>query len=118
MFYRIRKTDFEGSVSYSGKISAKIESFDQLGYTVYPNPNSGAFSITLDDYQEAIQVVLVSQSGMIFYSNKIELGGTSKTIFFDLQQSLSDGIYFLRISSGNHSGAKQIIVSNSTARMN
>jgi hypothetical protein len=111
-YYRIMKSDFERSISFLEPTKINVPESQPIQFSVFPNPNSGAFSINLESNVEQIHVQLMSQSGLIFYEKELDLGNGARTVFFELQQTLSAGIYFLRVSSGELMSSSQIVVSH------
>ena len=77
---------------------------DNNWFTVYPNPLSDIATISISDDSQAIDnLEILGFDGRLIYS-KTNLPGKQ----IDLS-GLDDGLYFLRISSGNKIGTKRLI---------
>lgn len=86
-----------------------IEKNDQLknSITVYPNPASDKVSILFENNKaEEIPVSLYNILGEIVYSTSC-----NKSFIEIPLESISKGIYFIKISSGNGDYVKKIVVS-------
>lgn len=78
--------------------------------SVYPNPSAGVLNISTGSTQKELNLVLISSSGRIVYSDKMNIGqdgGISKQI--DLS-NLAKGIYFVRLSNASQNIVKKIIL--------
>jgi hypothetical protein len=79
-------------------------------FTVYPNPSAGVLNISMGSPQKELNLVLISSSGRIVYSDKMNTsqdGGISKQI--DLSK-FAKGIYFVRLSNASQNIVKKIIL--------
>jgi hypothetical protein len=94
--------------------SAKIASQDvaqQMELSIYPNPSNGNnIQLMLSGMNtEVAQVRVIDAMGKQIWSNKystLELSNTS----IEFAQSLSDGLYFIQISSGNETISQRFLV--------
>lgn len=89
-FYRLKQTDFDGTVSYSETKSVRLTKANSFTSVVYPNPASEKINITFNDETENIKELVV-------------LDVFGKTVLRKLLQgslmelntsSLSAGVYF------------------------
>ena len=103
-FYTVTVTDDNGCpkvVTFEVKSSAGLGSLSEIGFSIYPNPSNGEFTINgFDDYEIAIHDL----SGKVIYSAKV-----NNTAEIDLN-NLSDGLYMLRIIKDGNSYLSKLIL--------
>lgn len=105
-------TDLGGVWSYETDPESTVSIFEEsdldfFDFKVYPNPNSGQFTVELSHYTNSLNYTIMDFSGRIIESNKIM--GTSTLVNI---QNLSSGIYFCQISSsaGEVIGIKKVVL--------
>jgi hypothetical protein len=94
-YYRINEIDFDGASTFSRTLS--VNEYDKLHIGIMPNPNSGIFSIFIENLQKEgnLDLKIFNALGENIYSRKIDCSGYSsieKTI--DLTD-FSSGVYYL-----------------------
>jgi hypothetical protein len=73
---------------------------------VFPNPNSGTFSIRNNTVQDITSVILYDNTGRIVYkSGNITPGEVSM-----VNKELPEGIYYIQLHSVNQVISKKILV--------
>lgn len=85
---RIPKEGCDSFERWNVEVRASSKYHDPI---VYPNPNTGNF--TLKNINSNVSVQLFNSTGQLLYS------GEAKTIQFNVDLNLANGIYFLRVSS-------------------
>jgi len=86
-YYRLKKTDYDGSFTYSYIISVTIK-FEREGrYSVYPNPSNGTF--TLQSEQGGV-FELMDITGKVLHTYQVNAGKESIVV------NLPAGMYFIR----------------------
>ncbi|MGB0932912.1 MAG: T9SS type A sorting domain-containing protein [Lishizhenia sp.] len=93
-YYRLKQVDFDGQFEYSDILSATFISND---LTVYPNPNSGTFTISGEQLNGATHLEIVNNTGKLVYSEELQQEIESKTISLPLAR----GTYQIRIGSNS-----------------
>jgi hypothetical protein len=81
-----------------------------LDIDLHPNPNNGLFTLTLKEDVKDVQVLIVDIGGRMVYQKKWygQLpAGEQKSFNTD---QLDDGVYFVRITSGNRTTNKRMII--------
>lgn len=74
---------------------------------IYPNPATDQFTIQLSNFQHDIRVSIVDLVGKVAYNKTIQTG----TEFVNFNTiGFSKGIYLIKISSGNYTIARKIII--------
>ncbi len=71
--------------------------------SIYPNPTSGEFFIDLGNEGQAMDIQVMNSTGQLVLSDKSSSGQ------LDLSQ-LNDGVYFVRINTGNKSVVKRVVI--------
>ncbi len=78
------------------------------GLAIYPNPGNGFFNIDINDPQlDSFTITVINSSGSSVYLEKFEDAQTS--IMLDLT-FLTDGVYYLKLESGQYTEMKKIII--------
>jgi PKD repeat protein len=92
-------------------ISTAVENIqvNNIIYTIYPNPNTGVFNIRFESAEEKnITINIYDLIGKIIYSAEEKNNGSFvKNIQLD---EVSNGIYFIKISSGSKVLTQKIVI--------
>ncbi|WP_173021356.1 T9SS type A sorting domain-containing protein [Lewinella sp. W8] len=99
-FYRLKTTDFDGTISLSHLVEVNYSQVADWGFTLFPNPNTGRhFSLRTEGVSDQAPLRL-----QIFDANGKQLlereftsvpGGASR---FDLTRRLPSGSYLIRVA--------------------
>jgi hypothetical protein len=75
--------------------------------TIFPNPNSGSFSVKLTEtlFAEA-QIEILDVAGRVQHTSRIQMDGNA----FAWQGDLSNGFYFIVIKAGNNQITRKFII--------
>ena len=79
-YYRLKQTDFDGNVSFSGLAKVEVGHNGQATFEVYPNPTDGTgtfaklFGMGPDD---VVEVSVIDLLGIRHFSTTLTSGGTS-----------------------------------------
>jgi hypothetical protein len=78
----------------------------EMKVNLYPNPNHGSFKINLVNFESSASIRVYNVIGSVFYTSSLE-----QTSLNDIDLPwLRNGIYFIKLSSGNKEFVKKIIV--------
>jgi len=102
-YYRLKQTDYDGSYQYSNWVAINNYFGNAPEITLYPNPNRGKFTITSNTEYTNIQICNV------FGSILMEQKPTSLKTMVDAT-NLPNGIYFVKIISGDKSITKKFTI--------
>lgn len=81
---------------------------NNLFFTVTPNPTSGQLNIQLSMLQSMdAQIHVTNSLGQVVMNRVVDLSAGANQIGLDMQ-TLTSGVYFIRISAGNQSGIFQV----------
>jgi hypothetical protein len=75
-------------------------------FSIYPNPSNGIFTVSLASSAQDVIMQLFTADGKIIHEKR--LSGTT----IDIDDSLEDGIYFVRISSENTHAIERLIINH------
>jgi hypothetical protein len=103
-YYRLKQTDFDKQYSYSGVRRVEVVQTFQL--KVYPNPSSGTFRVSTGFELHPEDLKLMNMLGQSL-PVKLEADGNS---FILESNSLSPGIYILRVSKGYWKQSVRVVI--------
>jgi hypothetical protein len=105
MYYRLKQTDFDGTVSYSKVVAVKGTNKEviELVGDVYPNPFNRDFAVNFNAGEEGNMVAtIIDIQGKIVARNVVHVSKGFNQFTFDQGTSLPKGMYFLTFE---HNGA-------------
>lgn len=107
-YYRLRQVDFDGKVNYSDWIAVEFQPADHY-VTVFPNPTTGAFQLSLQGYNRQWTTVQVTDiTGRTVSCNSFLVQDDFTTALLDLSGENS-GVYFVTVTSGGKSDTYRVI---------
>jgi hypothetical protein len=77
--------------------------------SVYPNPNNGKFTFTLNSQNEITSISVFNNNGSQISSEEYHFITIGKQINFEIANKLS-GIYFIQVVSKNETNYSKIII--------
>ncbi|MBF36955.1 MAG: hypothetical protein CL838_07255, partial [Crocinitomicaceae bacterium] len=84
-----------------------------LNFDIFPNPNSGFFQLFLENHQvEKITIDIFDVTGKIILNESVNFDSYATKILNYNLNFLSKGIYYIKLSEGNLSHVKPIIITN------
>lgn len=108
-FYRLKQVDFDGTTDYSKTIRVSNNTLIANNIEVYPNPNNGAFNISVPaNEQSTVQLTVVDITGRVV-EKKIQTLQQGNNVL-DLNLSLSKGIYMILVQQKGLSVSKKFVV--------
>lgn len=78
-----------------------------LDFTLYPNPSKGSFNIVLPYLDSKTKIEVFNTLGQKIYER---IPDYSTTHFIEIQNTLTTGVYYVKISQGSKYATKKIIV--------
>jgi len=116
-YWKVRGTTPVDTSSWSA-----VSSFTTEGYigineylngeaiSVYPNPNSGQFTITMESYSsETYDIQVADLAGRVVYSSVVSLVPGENKVSIELTD-LKQGMYSINISKGDESITKKVLI--------
>lgn len=98
----------EPTTIYTGATAISEADFSKLPVSIYPNPASDLIAIQIGGLvTENLRVELIDAPGRLVQQSTINAGQTIS--YFDVQ-SVYEGVYMVRISNGEHSVSKKVVV--------
>ncbi len=95
-YYRLKQTDFDGNFTYSDVISVKCEQNEKNIYAY--QDNNGQLIINIEtNKDENVTIHIVDARGRIIYNSSVQT--TYGMNNYAINQSISTGVYFIRLSS-------------------
>ncbi len=101
--YKIRVKELSGEVSYSKIICVENKTGQKADFSIFPNPNTGLFTIQ-NGTEDNITVVIHSQQGNLISSYTVSPGNNPVDI-----QDLPKGIYLIKFVSNKTTTMQRII---------
>jgi hypothetical protein len=98
----------ETTTVYDGTSSLSETEFDNLNFSIFPNPATDLIAIQVTGLvDEDLEIELVDLSGKVVSTSQISKGST--IAYFDVQ-TVYDGIYLVKISNGRLSISKKVVI--------
>lgn len=110
-YYRLKQTDFDGTVTYSNIVHVKTDDDPSMVLTVYPNPNKGkVLNFSLNDKSFQLHNIEVyNQQGITLESQVIQ--SPSVVVYTaELKSELQPGIYFIKVQYNDTVKTVKLIV--------
>lgn len=104
VFYRIKATEVSGSTTFSEVVMVKSQ--NDFGFSVYPNPATETFKVTLPNKFLPATVEVINAQGAVVLSAK-----TNQTTY-TVSQYLQKGIYAVRVTGNNNESLTQRLIKN------
>jgi photosystem II stability/assembly factor-like uncharacterized protein len=83
--------------------------FKDATLDLYPNPNSGEFTLSIQEFEgNKLSMEIINVMGETIESQELGINGSSFEKTFDF--NLSNGMYFLKVSSGNSMQTVRFVV--------
>jgi hypothetical protein len=116
-YYRLKQTDFDGKSAYHKTIAVNygIENniINSRVYNIYPNPSNGNFDLEFQssDIINETKIYVINAAGQVVktFSHPAEKG-ILKTIRFQLNETLSNGIYNIVIEENGEKYFKKMVI--------
>lgn len=90
-----------GTAQVSIAVSACVGIQEQAatgGFFVYPNPNTGTFSLAIANDAESMQIEITDAEGRVVYAAN-ENAVSAGSVYQVSMENLSNGIYFMRVTT-------------------
>ena len=101
-------TDISGCSSQTCKnVSVGILKLSEKSFKIYPNPNSGSFTIEIENPSKDVSIEIFNLLGKLV--KKVETN-SSKSIY-EIDLNSADGIYWLRVKNGDSVWNQKVVVS-------
>ncbi len=112
LYYRLKQIDLNGNYNYSKTIS--VEAPNIFGVTIYPNPFSENFTLTINsnNASQQVNVVLCDITGRIVLDKNFITNDKQFNYEIKGLKTLNNGIYIIKITVGNKTLNKKIIKQN------
>jgi hypothetical protein len=79
-------------------------------FTLYPNPNTGEFSILFSETLKGDAIVsIISTTGSVLYSKLINISQSQQTESFNVSE-LNRGLYFIRVETKNGNSVQKLVI--------
>jgi hypothetical protein len=111
-YYRLSQTDFNGQTHVFPPVPVDLLHSDDFSFSVFPNPSQGSFSLQIQDARQGqiLQVSVCDLTGKEISVRNFILNGGESLLQIDSENPLPLGMYLLRVTSGNSSSTKKLIV--------
>ena len=116
IFRAVLNKSFQGNRLYIDNINVydnRDIDYNPLNFEVFPNPNSGVFQLYLENHQvENITIDIFDVTGKIILNESVNFDSNDTKLLNYNLNFLSKGIYYIKLSEGNLSHVKPIIITN------
>jgi hypothetical protein len=100
MYYRLKQVDFDKSFSYSTIVSIGNFKEKNIKFLVYPNPNSGEFTVDISGIENnhKVKILLIDEASRIVYNSFFYTSDINESKFLIIPKNkLKAGIYFCKL---------------------
>ena len=94
-YYRLKMVDLDGKFEMSGTQVVNVSLDTKSGFSIYPNPNNGTFTISPSQSIKPVVVTIFDQQGRTV--SKIQIKGTTSISISELAK----GIYIIKAVDDN-----------------
>ncbi len=100
-YYKLLQFDIDGVYEQYGPIQVNCQKSNTGYFSVFPNPSSGQFSIIINDNKMVgeAQIIITDNKGSLIKS--IDVIITPGINLFNVNDKLSNGVYFIKIEGEN-----------------
>lgn len=83
-----------------------LQSFDNMGFKVYPNPSNDQFNVAIDEamMKSKCEIMLTDQLGKVHYQNVVK-----QTVTTISTTHLADGVYYIIVNYGNRRSSVKLV---------
>ncbi|MCK5856206.1 MAG: T9SS type A sorting domain-containing protein [Bacteroidales bacterium] len=108
-YYRLRQTDFDGSISWSNIVSVNFDGENhETSVLIYPNPSDGTLvNVVLGGFDKA--KVLIEINDIVGHQVYSKIYTNKRAIQLDLSD-LSSGVYFITTSWGSTLKVSKLLI--------
>ena len=111
-YYRLKQVDFDGTFTYSGIISVKVDAKEvPFSARVYPNPVvNGKFNLVgnLKSLEKSVDIRIINSFGQNVIFHRIQPDNLRFFREFDI--NLQSGVYFIELRQGEYKTVSRIII--------
>lgn len=100
---------FIDNIQISQFVGTNEETTGNNGFSVYPNPSNGNFTLLINSDEVYTDFTLFNHLGEVVHSEKIK--DHNKSIVFAPSQKVSPGVYFIRLKGEQNTVTRRIIIS-------
>jgi hypothetical protein len=110
-YYILKQTDRNGNFKYFNSVQVKEDDDYVFNVSVYPNPNTGEFTLDLDGVKNSVplDVLLYDVTGKLVYSRQLSEGFTDRSLEI-VKKDIASGVYICNVISGGVKHALKIVV--------
>ena len=109
--YQVVVTDSNGCTSILDVTVTSLvgiaENINEMGVSVYPNPNTGEFYISFDNFEGDVSIELTDVTGKLIYSDKRAVQ-TNQVIEVNID-NVSSGMYFINLRGENSTFSTRLV---------
>ena len=102
------KADFGSKIEYYFTVGTPLttgEYITEANISVLPNPNTGAFTVTLPEENSFNQIQVVDITGRVIFTKPV----TTNKMDIELSD-VKSGVYFIELHNGNTSISKKVVI--------
>ncbi len=108
-YYRLKQVDMNGNTQYSPTETVTIAAAAENSMSIFPNPASSQFTITLkNSSSQAYVVSLIDLSGKQVFATGAAAGNNQVHVV--LNGKIVPGVYIVKLTSGNETLFSKIII--------
>lgn len=113
VYYKLKQFDMNGVFVTYNPVSLTCMPTDATLYEVYPNPNSGSFTVELNSYlmEGIVTIELMTSDGRLIETKQFPAKGGKEQVFFE-NHGLMAGVYLVKVKDqGDQLKTTKMIIS-------
>ncbi len=111
-YYRLKQIDFDHGATYSDIVAVHRQGVLMSGFSIYPNPSSGSFSLKIEgkNGNALLCYTVVDPFGKVALSGAGNVGSEPDIITITPEVNLVPGTYVVNVRAGDHVYRSKLII--------
>lgn len=112
-YYRLQMVDLDGQHTYSNLVAINFGNDNNIGFSIYPNPNDGEFVVSfsgLNNYKGDVKLTLNNALGNVVFEKHVLISEDVNIYTIEMATKIPKGFYVLSCSMQDKLYQQKVIV--------